>query len=413
MPQGARRRCCGAAAPKNPARRPIGRGCKSSALSLHDADPDLLAGLGAARERHRRHRAGDPRPGCRGWSRRPRSGTRPKPAFACSNRSGSCSRACAARRTLLIVLDDLHWADAPSLRLLEFLAPELGDSRILLVGTYRATELSRRHPLSNALGGSGADAAFRAAQSRRAQRRGGAGLHRRRRDDGAGRVGEDPARPDRGQSAVPARDRAVSRAARRPRAAGWRCRAAGDPHPRGGDRGDRPPSQPPLRRLQRGPGAGFGDRPRLRLGGVAARRRAAERGHALGGAGRGGGGAHRRGDRGGALPVHPQPDPHDPLRRVADCPTAAISSRRRQCDRGGLSRRPRPVPARTGAPFPGRRRRCRGGKGDRLRGARRPPRRRVARLRGCGAVLSDRPRRDRAAGRARRGGALPAAVSAG
>ncbi len=57
------------------------------------------------------------------------------------------------RRTLLIVLDDLHWADAPSLRLLEFLAPELAAARLLLVGTYRANELSRQHPLSNALGG--------------------------------------------------------------------------------------------------------------------------------------------------------------------------------------------------------------------------------------------------------------------
>jgi class 3 adenylate cyclase/DNA-binding CsgD family transcriptional regulator len=56
------------------------------------------------------------------------------------------------RRTLLMLLDDLHWADAPSLRLLEFLASELARSRILLVGTYRATELSRRHPLSNTLG---------------------------------------------------------------------------------------------------------------------------------------------------------------------------------------------------------------------------------------------------------------------
>jgi len=55
-------------------------------------------------------------------------------------------------RTLLVVFDNLHWADAPSLRLLEFLGPELVDSRILVVGTYRATELSRRHPLSNALG---------------------------------------------------------------------------------------------------------------------------------------------------------------------------------------------------------------------------------------------------------------------
>ncbi len=51
------------------------------------------------------------------------------------------------------MLDDLHWADAPSLRLLEFLAPEIADSRLLVVGTYRANELSRQHPLSDALGG--------------------------------------------------------------------------------------------------------------------------------------------------------------------------------------------------------------------------------------------------------------------
>jgi DNA-binding CsgD family transcriptional regulator len=57
------------------------------------------------------------------------------------------------RQTTLVVLDDLHWADAPSLRLLEFLTPELTNSRLMLVGTYRPTELSRQHPLSDALGG--------------------------------------------------------------------------------------------------------------------------------------------------------------------------------------------------------------------------------------------------------------------
>jgi DNA-binding CsgD family transcriptional regulator len=56
------------------------------------------------------------------------------------------------RQTIMLVLDDLHWADAPSLRLLEFLAPEIADGRLLLVGTYRPTELSRQHPLSDALG---------------------------------------------------------------------------------------------------------------------------------------------------------------------------------------------------------------------------------------------------------------------
>jgi DNA-binding CsgD family transcriptional regulator len=56
-------------------------------------------------------------------------------------------------QALVLVLDDLHWADAPSLRLLEFLAPEIADIPLLVVGTYRATELSRQHPLSNTLGG--------------------------------------------------------------------------------------------------------------------------------------------------------------------------------------------------------------------------------------------------------------------
>jgi DNA-binding CsgD family transcriptional regulator len=62
--------------------------------------------------------------------------------------AGTCGQ-----RPLVLVLDDLHWADAPSLRLLEFLAPEIADVPLLLLVTYRATELSRQHPLSNTLGG--------------------------------------------------------------------------------------------------------------------------------------------------------------------------------------------------------------------------------------------------------------------
>ena len=53
---------------------------------------------------------------------------------------------------LLLVLDNVHWADASSLRLLEFLAPDLCGSRILLLVTYRDVELSRQHPLSATLG---------------------------------------------------------------------------------------------------------------------------------------------------------------------------------------------------------------------------------------------------------------------
>ena len=61
-------------------------------------------------------------------------------------------RTSSQRRPLVLVLDDLHWADHPTLLLLEFVARELSGSRLLLVGTYRDVELSRRHPLSLTLG---------------------------------------------------------------------------------------------------------------------------------------------------------------------------------------------------------------------------------------------------------------------
>ena len=54
-------------------------------------------------------------------------------------------------RPLVLVMDDLHWADEGSLRLLEFVAHELSGARLLLIGTYRDVELSRRHPLSQTL----------------------------------------------------------------------------------------------------------------------------------------------------------------------------------------------------------------------------------------------------------------------
>jgi tetratricopeptide (TPR) repeat protein len=52
---------------------------------------------------------------------------------------------------LLLVLDDLHWADQPSLQLLQFLARQMAGSRLLVVGCYRDVELSRQHPLSETL----------------------------------------------------------------------------------------------------------------------------------------------------------------------------------------------------------------------------------------------------------------------
>ena len=50
----------------------------------------------------------------------------------------------SSRAVVVLVLDDLHQADPSSLLLLEFVARELSDSRLLLVATYRADEMSRR-----------------------------------------------------------------------------------------------------------------------------------------------------------------------------------------------------------------------------------------------------------------------------
>ena len=61
-------------------------------------------------------------------------------------------KASAEHQPVVLVLDNLHWADRPSLLLLEFLAQELAGSRLLVVGTYRDVELSRRHPLAETLG---------------------------------------------------------------------------------------------------------------------------------------------------------------------------------------------------------------------------------------------------------------------
>lgn len=46
----------------------------------------------------------------------------------------------ARDRPVVVVLDDLHWADAPSLRLLGFLARSLADAAVALLGAYRDGE---------------------------------------------------------------------------------------------------------------------------------------------------------------------------------------------------------------------------------------------------------------------------------
>jgi DNA-binding SARP family transcriptional activator/tetratricopeptide (TPR) repeat protein len=58
----------------------------------------------------------------------------------------------ADSRSVLLVIDDLHDADVASLELLRHLAREAPSMRMLIIGTFRDTELEPDHPLTRALG---------------------------------------------------------------------------------------------------------------------------------------------------------------------------------------------------------------------------------------------------------------------
>lgn len=53
----------------------------------------------------------------------------------------------ATERPVLLVFEDLHWADRSTRDLLTFLSRVLNRERICFVGTYRTDDLHRRHPL--------------------------------------------------------------------------------------------------------------------------------------------------------------------------------------------------------------------------------------------------------------------------
>ncbi len=60
-------------------------------------------------------------------------------------------RANAARQPLVLVLEDLHWAEPASVELLRFLIDEMQEARILVIATYRDVEVSEHHALSAVL----------------------------------------------------------------------------------------------------------------------------------------------------------------------------------------------------------------------------------------------------------------------
>jgi DNA-binding CsgD family transcriptional regulator len=52
---------------------------------------------------------------------------------------------------VLLVIEDLHWADATTRHLVTFLARMLHRERVAVIGTYRTDDLNRRHPLRSVI----------------------------------------------------------------------------------------------------------------------------------------------------------------------------------------------------------------------------------------------------------------------
>jgi class 3 adenylate cyclase len=60
--------------------------------------------------------------------------------------------AISKRAPLVVVLDDLHWADGGTVAMLRHTTRFVSRNRILMLGAYRDAELDRRHPFADALG---------------------------------------------------------------------------------------------------------------------------------------------------------------------------------------------------------------------------------------------------------------------
>ncbi len=65
---------------------------------------------------------------------------------------GHLLRTLSEQRAVLVVIEDLHWADDASLLLLDFLSQSLVGARIHFVVTFRDTEVGADHPLTTVLG---------------------------------------------------------------------------------------------------------------------------------------------------------------------------------------------------------------------------------------------------------------------
>ena len=63
----------------------------------------------------------------------------------------SLLRGIAADGPVLLVIDDMHWATVPTLLLFRHVLNALAGERVLVLGSYRDTEVDRQHPLAGVL----------------------------------------------------------------------------------------------------------------------------------------------------------------------------------------------------------------------------------------------------------------------
>jgi hypothetical protein len=80
----------------------------------------------------------------------PQAGSEPDAERQAMFASVACLLAAAANSgPILLVLDDLHWAPKPTVLLLRHLLRSEQPAPIMIIGTYRESELSRSHPLAD------------------------------------------------------------------------------------------------------------------------------------------------------------------------------------------------------------------------------------------------------------------------
>ena len=85
-------------------------------------------------------------------SRRPSSCRPSWRAAMCWNSFSEFIGRAAQGQPLLLVLEDLHWADESTVLLTEYLAPLLPEMPVLVLGTYRDVEVDLHHPLARVIG---------------------------------------------------------------------------------------------------------------------------------------------------------------------------------------------------------------------------------------------------------------------